>query len=325
MPAVDMSLDKLREYKGINPKPADFDEFWARALAELNSLSLEYTLEPSGFTAPGLLCDYLYFTGAGGARVCCKFVRPENPKPNTFGVAWFHGYSGRSPDWYDLLTYAYAGGAVLALDTRGQSGRSEDNTHTYGDTFKGQIVRGLWDVVELGASPDILYYRNVYLDTAQTARILMSLPFVDENKICAKGGSQGGGLTIACASLEPRVAKMAPRCPFLSDYKRVWDMDLDRGAYEGLRYYFRNFDPTHAREDEIFEKLGYIDIQFLAPRIRAKVLMQTGLLDTTCPPSTQFAAYNKITSEKDVIVYPDYGHEGIKGADDATFSFLAQL
>jgi len=113
--------------------------------------------------------------------------------------------------------------------------------------------------------------------------------------------------------------------PYLSDYKRVWDMDLDRGAYEGLRYYFRNFDPTHAREDEIFEKLGYIDIQFLAPRIRAKVLMQTGLLDTTCPPSTQFAAYNKITSEKDVIVYPDYGHEGIKGADDATFSFLAQL
>jgi len=324
MPAVDMSLDKLREYKGINPKPADFDEFWARALAELNSLSLEYTLEPSGFTAPGLLCDYLYFTGAGGARVCCKFVRPENPKPNTFGVAWFHGYSGRSPDWYELLTYAYAGGAVLALDTRGQSGRSEDNTHTYGDTFKGQIVRGLWDVVELGASPDILYYRNVYLDTAQTARILMSLPFVDENKICAKGGSQGGGLTIACASLEPRVAKMAPRCPFLSDYKRVWDMDLDKGAYDELRRYFRTQDPLHEKEDKIFETLGYIDVSKLAPRIKAECHMYITLLDTTCPPSTQYAIFNNITSKKKELLYYDYGHEDLPYGNNHEFEFFTQ-
>ena len=90
-------------------------------------------------------------------------------------------------------------------------------------------------------------------------------------------------------------------------------------------YYFRHFDPTHAREEEIFTKLGYIDIQFLAPRIRAKVLMGTGLMDTTCPPSTQFAAFNKITSEKQVLVYPDYGHESLKGHDDIIFRFMAQL
>lgn len=53
--------------------------------------------------------------------------------------------------------------------------------------------------------------------------------------------------------------------------------------------------------------------------------MGTGLMDTTCPPSTQFAMYNKITSEKEVKIYPDFGHEGLQGHDDLVFEFMAQL
>ena len=143
------------------------------------------------------------------------------------------------------------------------------------------------------------------LNTAMLARVIMGLDYVDENRVGVFGGSQGGGLSLACAALVPTIKRCAPDYPYLSDYKRVWEMDLDKGAYEGLRYYFRSCDPRHEHEDEIFEKLGYIDIQHLAPRIRAKVLMGTGLMDTTCPPSTQFAAFNKITSEKQVLVYPD--------------------
>lgn len=141
----------------------------------------------------------------------------------------------------------------------------------------------------------------------------------------SNGGSQGGGLSIACAALVPEIKLCAPVYPYLSDYKRVWEMDLAKHAYEGIQYYFRNSDPLHEREDEIFTKLGYVDIQFLAPRIKAKVLMSTGLMDTICPPSTQFAMYNKITSEKSVLIYPDYGHEYIKGNSDMIFKFLSQL
>ena len=46
-------------------------------------------------------------------------------------------------------------------------------------------------------------------------------------------------------------------------------------------------------------------------------------MDTVCPPSTQFAAYNKITSTKDMVIYPDFGHEGLPGERDQTFAFLA--
>lgn len=132
-------------------------------------------------------------------------------------------------------------------------------------------------------------------------------------------------MTLACASLEPRVRRLAPVFPFLCDYRRVWEMDLAAGAYEELKYYFRIFDPCHEREDEVFTRLGYIDCQHLAERIRGEVLIGVGLMDTICPPSTQFAAYNKIVSPKEMVIYPDYGHEGLPGFADRAFQFLSAL
>ena len=102
-------------------------------------------------------------------------------------------------------------------------------------------------------------------------------------------------------------------------------MDLAEGAYGELRQFFRNHDPTHAREREWFTRLGYIDIQHLAPRIKAEVLMGVGLMDKICPPSTQYAAYNKITSAKRALIYPDFGHEHLPGFSDQVFRFLAEL
>jgi cephalosporin-C deacetylase len=130
---------------------------------------------------------------------------------------------------------------------------------------------------------------------------------------------------MACAALEPRIRRAAPVFPFLADYRRVWEMDQAKDAYAELRTFFRHFDPRHEREDEIFTRLGYIDLQFLAPRIRAEVLLFTGLMDTICPPSTQFAIYNKITAPKTVKIYPDFGHEGLPGEADLSYNFLRGL
>ena len=157
------------------------------------------------------------------------------------------------------------------------------------------------------------------------ARIIMGLDYVDETRVGCTGGSQGGALTVACAALVPSIKLCAPVHPYLSDYKRVWEMDLAKDAYEGLRSFFRHYDPLHEHEEKIFTKLGYIDIQNLAPRIRAKVLWATGLMDNICPPSSQFAAYNKLTCEKEMKIYPDYKHENLRGQDDIIFNFMAEL
>ena len=64
--------------------------------------------------------------------------------------------------------------------------------------------------------------------------------------------------------------RLAPVYPFLCDYKRVWEMDQAANAYAELKTFFRNFDPQHKREDEIFTRLGYIDLQFWRTGFAAK-------------------------------------------------------
>lgn len=319
MPLVDMPLEQLTTYKGRNPRPDDMEAYWDAALAEMHALDPKVELVPYDLNAPSAECFHLYFTGVGGARVHAKYLRPKNaPEPHP-AVVMFHGYSGSSGDWCDKLNYVGQGFTVAALDCRGQGGLSEDVGGVRGNTHRGHIIRGLDD------APEKLLFRQIYLDTAQLANIVMKMPEVDSTRVGATGGSQGGGLTLACAALEPRIKLAAPVFPFLCDYKRVWEMDLATGAYEELRTFLRHFDPLHEREDEIFTRLGYIDNQHLAHRIQAEILMPIGLMDTICPPSTQFAAYNNIRSKKRLLIYPDFGHEGLPGSSDHIFNFLANL
>lgn len=320
MPLVDMSVEKLYEYQGRNPRPADFDEFWDAALAELDTVEPNPDFKP--YDLPSVCADFfeLTFTSTKGARIYAKFAKPKNTEGKKIpAVIKFHGLSGRSRHWTELLTYVSQGYCIAYMDCRGQGGYSEDVGGVIGTTNTRPFTRGL------DGDPQDLLMRDVFLDTALLTRIVMGLDYVDETRIGVTGGSQGGALSVACAALVPEVKLCAPIYPYLSDYKRVWEMDLAKGAYDGLSYYFRYFDPRHEHEDEIFEKLGYIDIQFLAPRIRAKLMMGTGLMDTTCPPSTQFAMYNKLTCEKSVVFYPDYGHETLIDHEDIIFKFLSEL
>ncbi|MDX2080375.1 MAG: acetylxylan esterase [Terrimicrobiaceae bacterium] len=318
MPALDKPLHELREYRGINPKPADFDAYWQAALAELDATDPCPELIPSDAIHPPHAEVFdLFFTGTGGARIYAKYLRPKNPPSPTQAILQFHGYTGASGDWSDKLTFVGQGASVAALDCRGQGGRSQDPGGTIGNTHHGHIIRGLDD-----PDPHRLLFRQIFLDTVQLARVIASFPETDATRIDCMGGSQGGALAIACASLEPRIRRCVSVFPFLSDYKRVWEMDLAKDAYGELRTYLRHFDPLHEREDQIFTKLGYIDVHHLAPRIRASVLMGLTLMDNICPPSTQFAVFNNIVSEKKSTIYPDHGHEGLPGFNDRIFDFL---
>lgn len=319
MPLIDLPLAELEVYGGRNPRPADFDEYWARALAELDCLDPKPELVPAPLQASFAECFHLYFTGVGGARVHAKYLRPRMPRGKGPALLEFHGYTSQSGDFSTKLGWVAAGFSVASLDCRGQAGLSEDVGGVRGPTQFGHIIRGLAD------GPQALLFRHIFLDTALLARIVMGFGEVDPSRVGARGASQGGALTLACAALEPRVRRIAPVYPFLSDYQRVWEMDLAKDAYHELRVFFRHVDPTHERIDEWFRRLGYIDVQHLASRVRAEVLMAIGLMDSVCPPSSQFAAYNKLRSPKTRVIYPDFGHEQLPGWADREWAFFAGL
>ncbi|WP_372794132.1 acetylxylan esterase [Pontiella sp.] len=316
----DLAREELETYRGTNPRPDDFDRYWKEALAEMRTVDPQIEIEPDpDFQVPFATCSHLWFTGVGGARIHAKLLQPKAAVEPHPAALQFHGYMHYSGDWAEKLNYVAAGFTVAALDCRGQGGLSEDVGGVKGTTMFGQIVRGLSD------GPEKLLYRSIFLDTAQLARIVLAMPDVDETRVGTMGGSQGGALALVCAALEPRIRRCAPIHPFLCDYQRVWEMEQAKDAYHELRDFFRRHDPRHENEAEIFRRLGYIDVQHFASRIRAEVLMASSFDDTVCPPSTQFAAYNKIEAEKSMVIFPDYGHEWLPGFLDDTFRFMLAM
>ena len=125
MPMIDMSLEKLREYKGVNPRPADFDEYWDKALAELDAIDPKVEFKPyTAFNSFTVDAYELTFTSTKGARIFAKFVKPKKLKGKVPAVIMFHGLSGSSGSWSSLMNYASQGYVVAFMDTRGQGGYS---------------------------------------------------------------------------------------------------------------------------------------------------------------------------------------------------------
>lgn len=315
---TDMPLEQLLVYEGKTPCPDDFDRYWKEALEQLDATSPEAVLQPANYRILHGECFDLWFTGIGGARIHARYVRPEG-KSGCPAVLHFHGYRWHGADFSQLLPFVSQGMCAASMSCRGQGGPSQDNTAVNGPTYNGHIFRGVLD------APEKLLYRQIFLDTVQLARVVMSLPEVDSGRVGVTGGSQGGGLALACAALEPRIKRAAVQYPFLCDYRRGWEVDTPDSAFSEIKGFFRNVDPRHQREQEFFTRMGYIAVENLAPRIQASVCMATGLCDTAVPPSTQFAAFNRIQSEKRLEVYPDFGHEELPGYSDIILEEMLRL
>ena len=311
-----MSVQDMRSYKGTDRRPDDFEEFWRSRTDALSKLNISYELIPADFQVKGSKCSDLYFTSFDSSGIHCKVAVPD--RPGRFPVLfYYHGYKADSLDWWHKVFWADRGFCIVAMDVRGQGGRSQDIAAGTGSTAIGHLASGIEGEI------DDMTFAKVYKDIICMVNLVSSFSFTDETKLYVHGGSQGGALSLVTAALFGNVKKAAVLYPFLSDFRRVYALGAAGSAYEELIYIFRYGDPLHLREDEYFKKLAYIDVKNFAPMIKADVLMATGLSDEICPASTQFAVYNNLTCKKRHLIYPDFGHEpDLPGCLDECCTFL---
>src|SRR3984957_17052744 len=159
----------------------------------------------------------------------------------------------------------------------------------------------VYDAEFSGAGGDRI--RGGYLRAARAAETASELSGAP--RVAVSGVSQGGGLALACAALIPQVVAVCHAdVPFLCDIQRAITLAPDAPYTEVPEFLAHNVDLIPAALDT----LRYVDCALLARRITARCLLSVGLMDTICPPSTVFAAYNEIASGKDISVHPFTGH-----------------
>lgn len=305
MPLFDFPLDKLRTYRPEVPEPADFDDFWRRTLADARSHPLDATFERLDDPAYRLTDVFdVTFRGFGGQPIKAWLLLPAGASTPRPCLITFVGYGGGRGLPVEHLAPAAAGFAHFVMDTRGQG-----SSWAPGDTFDdagagpqhpGFMTRGI-------ESPETYYYRRVFTDAVRAVEAAAAHPQIDAARLAVNGASQGGGIAIAAAALAPdRVRLLLADVPFLCHFRRATEL-IDKLPYAEIANYLK---VHRGRVAQVFATLAYFDGVNFAARVRAASLFSVGLMDMVCPPSTIFAAYNRITAEKDIRIYDYNEHEG---------------
>jgi cephalosporin-C deacetylase len=304
MALFDMPLDKLRAYRSSSPEPADFDDFWARTLAEARGHDLDavFTRADTGLTT--LETYDVTFSGFGGHRIKGWLVLPAGTTEPLPLLVEFVGYGGGRGLAHTHLLWASAGFAHFVMDTRGQgSGWSSGDTPDpvgSAPASPGFLTRGIED-------PHEFYYRRVFTDAVRAVEAARSHPLTDAARTAVTGISQGGGITLAVAGLVPGLVAAAPDVPFLCDFPRAATI-TDALPYREIGRYL---SVHRDRGERVFETLSYFDGVHFAARATAPALFSTALEDEVCPASTVFAAYNSYAGNgKHIEVYDFNGHDG---------------
>ncbi|MBC8098605.1 MAG: acetylxylan esterase [Armatimonadetes bacterium] len=315
MAYLDLPLEDLFAYTPLVTEPADFDAFWAATLAEARQYPLKAVFTP---VDNGLRLVETYdvtFSGYGGQRIKAWYTRPANFSGALPCVVEYLGYGGGRNLPHEWLLWATAGYAHLVMDTRGQGsvwspGDTPDMPDGANPSFPGFMTQGI-------LSPATYYYRRVFTDAVRAVEAARSRADVDASRIALSGGSQGGGMSIAAGALVGDVALVLPDVPFLCHFTRAMTM-TDAFPYQELRQYLK---VHRTREAQALHTLAYFDGVNFAARLRAPSLFSVALMDEVCPPSTVFAAYNRVSAPKEINVYPYNGHEG--GGSEQTRAKLA--
>jgi len=310
MPLIDMPLEKLKVYTPALTRRKDFATFWAGVTRAALKQPLHVMLTPEKYPAKGVRVSAASYDGFECGRVAGWLLEPERPGRYPALVV-YHGYSGCSPCVFNLLPWALQGFVVLAVDCRGQNGRSTDAAAYPEGHRPGYMTAGILD-------KNTYYYRYVYADGVRAVELAASLESVDPHRIGVTGVSQGGGLALAAAALAPdRVKFAAPCVPYLCHYRRA--VDIAEYPYREIADYLRAWPQ---RYDRVMETLSYFDNMNLAGRIRGQVLISVGLCDLICPPSTIFAVINRMKCKREVVVYPCSGHEENDDWRERLFGFM---
>lgn len=305
MPYFDLSPAQLEAYLPEIDEPADFDEFWATTLDESRQAGWEPRLTP--VTSPLRSVDVfdVSFAGFGGDPISAWLLLPTGAEEPLPAIVEFIGYGGGRGLPCERLAWSAAGYAHLIMDTRGQgstwgAGGGTPDPHGTGASTNGYMTRGVED-------PATYYYRRVFTDAVRAVDAIRTLPGIDASRIAVTGGSQGGGIALAAGGLAEGLVAVMPDVPFLCHFSRAIGL-TDREPYQEI---VRYLSVHRGARERTMRTLSYVDGVSMARRATAPALFSVALMDTTCPPSTVYAAFNHFAHPtKRIVAYEFNDHEG---------------
>jgi cephalosporin-C deacetylase len=282
-------------------RPKDFDAFWNQKLNELKKIPDNAKLQWVESGISNVMYWKISMDNIRGRHVQGQLARPGQGEkfPALLIVQW----AGVYRLWPNWITDRAAHG-WLVLDIEAHDIPIDQPESFYKDLSAGTLK----DYPSIGnTNRETSYFLPMYLSCYRAADYLTQRPDWNGKTLVVMGGSQGGLQSLMLAGLHPKISAAIADVPAGCD---MLGPNVGRSPGWPQWYYsVRN----GADAAQIREASRYFDVANFTPHIKCPVLVGLGLIDEVCPPAGVLAALNQVFAPKQLIFYPNGGHQDEHG------------
>jgi cephalosporin-C deacetylase-like acetyl esterase len=280
------------------PVPDDFDAFWSQQKAELASVPMKPELTSVPSQIEGIEAFDVQIPCLGPRPVSGYFAKPSGAMEKSLPAMLFvHGAGVRGSG------LATATGNAKRFHALAMDINAHGIPNGKPDAFYQELSAGELKNYQLAGRDDRqqCYFRGMFLRLMRALDFLTAQPEWDGKILIVKGTSQGGGQSIAAAGLDPRVTFIAPGVPAICDHT-----GRAIGRINGWPHMVP--DVNGKPDEKILQASRYFDCVNFAQRTKAEAIFSVGFIDTTCAPTSVYAAYNCLPGPKQIVNEPLMGH-----------------
>ena len=316
MRGLTQRLEDARSYRGAWLRPSNFESFWETSVAFAQNTQVESIYElPS--TAQTATFKRITFTSTDQTQLSARVILPVDASEAGTLPAATKDYSaselpavvlfsdlGRGVrSWLHLLRFTALGLPVVALEARPCEPQLKDAWR--GALAAEELAHALINPASAAASP----LKQLIDDALVTTSVASH--FLGRTAI-TWGEGLGGSQALFAAALLPKavIATMALN-PFFADNATTLRSHVGCG--------------DTPQSDAAIDAVGLLDSACAAELIRVPALIGTALLDQSAPIEGTFALYNRLPGQKEMRVYPKFGHERINQFENEQINYIREV
>ena len=308
MRGLTQRLEDARSYRGAWLRPSNFESFWEPSVAFAQNAQVESVIELPSATQT-VTFKRITFASTDQTQLSARVILPAAASAAELttevlpAVVLFSDLGRGARSWLHLLRFSALGLPVVALEARPCEAQLKDAWR--GALTAEELARALINPDDAASSTLKQLIDDALVTTAVASRFL-------GRATVTWGEGLGGSQALFAAALLPKAvsATMALN-PLFADNATTLRTVVGCG--------------DTPQSDADIDVVGLLDSACAAELVRVPALIGTALLDQTAPTEGTFALFNRLPGQKEMRVYPKYGHERINQFENEQINYLCEV
>lgn len=309
MRGLTQRLDDARSYRGAWLRPSNFESFWEPSVAFAQNAQVESVVELPSATQTATF-KRITFISTDQTQLSARVILPVGVSvaeplaaAELPAVVLFSDLGRGVRSWLHLLRFSALGMPVVALEARPCQASLKDAWR--GALTAEELARALINPDDAASSTLKQLIDDALVTTAVASR------FLGRTTVTWGEGLGGSQALFAAALLPKAVSATMALNPLFAD--NATTLRAHVGCGDTLQ------------SDAAIDAVGLLDSACAAELVRVPALIGTALLDQSAPTEGTFALYNRLPGQKEMRVYPKYGHERINQFENEQINYLCEV